>query len=323
LFSCFGDAAADGYGRTLINTEYGVKSLTDYEYFTLSTDIDRQGAIRASYQGDFIMPTTKLRRNLHLGMVFDQNAEAYIAEHLKLTCTYGTSVGGFQPKVSATDGDGDLYIIKFTTYDPRSDVAFEATALDLAQRLGIRTEWWRFVPGNTGTGTDSSFPDALIVNRFDRTRDETGQVHRIPYISAKTMLGRSSYTYVNLAAHLLQDDKEELYKRALLNVIIHNDDDHEKNHGFLMNETGEWRLSPAFDIMPFELRNPGFTLKADGFDDRRVSNLVSLHEYFSISKKRAGELADQFEVFIKNNWLSTAIKYMSEERALNRREYFE
>jgi serine/threonine-protein kinase HipA len=322
LFSCFEDATADHYGRTLINTEYGVKTLSDYEYFTLSTDIDRQGAIRASYRGDFIMSATKLRRNLHLRMAIDDNTEENIAGHLKLTCTYGTSVGGFQPKISATDGDGDLYIIKITTYDPRSDVAFEATALDLAQSLGIHTEWWRFVPGEKAAD-EPAFPDALIVKRFDRGRDEAGSVRRIPYISAKTMLGRSPYTYVNLAAHLLPDDREELFKRALLNVLIHNYDDHEKNHGFLMNERGEWRLSPAFDIMPFELRSPGFTLKAEGVDDRRADRLVSLHEHFDLSKEKAGELADQFGTFIKKNWLSLASKYMREENALKRREFFE
>jgi serine/threonine-protein kinase HipA len=322
LFSCFGDATADGYGRTLINTEYGVKSLTDYEYFVLSTDIDRQGAIRASYQGDFIMPATKLRRNLHMRMVFENNTEEYIAEHLELTCTYGTSVGGFQPKISATDSDGALYIIKITTYDPRSNVAFEATALDLAQDLGIHTEWWRFVPGEKTSG-GASFPDALIVKRFDRTENEAGQSCRIPYISAKTMLGRRPYTYVNLAAHSFPEDREELFKRALFNVMIHNYDDHEKNHGFLMNAIGEWRLSPAFDIMPFELRSPGFTLKADGIDDRRVDHLVSLHEHFDLSAERAGELAERFGTFIKKNWLATATKYMSEENALTRREYFE
>jgi serine/threonine-protein kinase HipA len=321
LFSCFEDATADGYGRTLINTEYGVKSLIEYEYFALSTDIDRQGAIRASHLGDFIMPATKLRRNLHMRTVFENNAEDYIAEHLKLTCTYGTSVGGMQPKISAVDDDGALFIIKTTTYDPRSNVAFEATALDLARSLGINTEWWRFVPGEKSID-NVTFPDALIVKRFDRVVREQGIVERIPYISAKTMLAGMPYTYVNLAAQLIPDDREELYKRALFNIIIHNYDDHEKNHGFLMNKHGEWRLSPAFDIMPFELRNPGFTIMADRLDDRSVERLVAVHEHFDISKEKASEYANQFEIFIRENWLTVAIKYMTEEQAMSRQKYF-
>jgi serine/threonine-protein kinase HipA len=321
LFSCFGDSTADGYGRTLINTEYGVKSLTDYEYFTLSTDFDRQGALRASRQGDFIMPTTKLRKNLNMRTMFENNTEEYIAEHLKLTCTYGTSLGGMQPKISATDKDGTLYIIKTTTYDPRSNVAFEATALDLAKNMSINTEWWRFVPGEKSE-SNSTFPDALIVKRFDRVRSESGHEERIPYISAKTMLRDMPHNYVNLASHLLSEDREELFKRAMFNIIIHNYDDHEKNHGFLMNEKGEWRLSPAFDIMPFELRNPGFTVMSDRVDDRRIDYLVSAHKHFDISKETASGLANQFVTFIKENWLDIAVKYMTEEQALTRKEYF-
>ena len=37
-------------------------------------------------------------------------------------------------------------------------------------------------------------------------------------------------------------------RRALLNIVIRNQDDHTKNIAFLMNRGGQWRLSPAFDV---------------------------------------------------------------------------
>lgn len=40
----------------------------------------------------------------------------------------------------------------------------------------------------------------------------------------------------------------ELFRRAVFNVAARNQDDHVKNFGFLMDETGRWRLSPAFDV---------------------------------------------------------------------------
>ena len=43
-------------------------------------------------------------------------------------------------------------------------------------------------------------------------------------------------------------DVLEFYKRAVFNIIARNQDDHAKNTSFLMNEKGEWRLSPAYDI---------------------------------------------------------------------------
>lgn len=43
-------------------------------------------------------------------------------------------------------------------------------------------------------------------------------------------------------------DVEQQFRRAVLNVLIRNQDDHVKNIAFLMDRSGEWRLSPAFDV---------------------------------------------------------------------------
>jgi serine/threonine-protein kinase HipA len=44
------------------------------------------------------------------------------------------------------------------------------------------------------------------------------------------------------------DAAEQLYRRMLLNVIGRNQDDHVKNIAFLMDQSGQWRLSPAYDV---------------------------------------------------------------------------
>ncbi|OUS06247.1 toxin HipA [Rhodobacterales bacterium 52_120_T64] len=41
---------------------------------------------------------------------------------------------------------------------------------------------------------------------------------------------------------------EQQYKRAVFNVVARNQDDHVKNISFLMDQSGSWRLSPAYDI---------------------------------------------------------------------------
>ena len=41
---------------------------------------------------------------------------------------------------------------------------------------------------------------------------------------------------------------EQLYRRMVFNVIARNQDDHTKNISFLMDRTGNWRLSPAYDV---------------------------------------------------------------------------
>ena len=41
---------------------------------------------------------------------------------------------------------------------------------------------------------------------------------------------------------------EEQFRRALFNVITRNQDDHVKNISFLMDRSGQWTLSPAYDL---------------------------------------------------------------------------
>ena len=41
---------------------------------------------------------------------------------------------------------------------------------------------------------------------------------------------------------------EQLFRRMIFNVIARNCDDHTKNFAFLMDKSGVWRLSPAFDV---------------------------------------------------------------------------
>ena len=41
---------------------------------------------------------------------------------------------------------------------------------------------------------------------------------------------------------------EEQFRRMVFNIVSRNQDDHVKNIAFLMNQSGEWSLAPAFDV---------------------------------------------------------------------------
>ena len=41
---------------------------------------------------------------------------------------------------------------------------------------------------------------------------------------------------------------EEQFRRAVFNVIARNQYDHVKNISFLMDRSGKWSLSPAYDV---------------------------------------------------------------------------
>jgi serine/threonine-protein kinase HipA len=39
-----------------------------------------------------------------------------------------------------------------------------------------------------------------------------------------------------------------MYRLAVFNVLAHNRDDYAKNFSFLMDESGSWKLAPAYDL---------------------------------------------------------------------------
>jgi serine/threonine-protein kinase HipA len=65
---------------------------------------------------------------------------------------------------------------------------------------------------------------------------------RLPSIGYEELLKATQA----LTRHQL--DVEQMFIRMVFNVYAHNRDDHTKNHGFLMDNNGEWRLSPAYDV---------------------------------------------------------------------------
>jgi serine/threonine-protein kinase HipA len=141
---------------------------------------------------------------------------------------------------------GRLKIAKFPHPQDDWDVmAWEATCLNLARRAGIRTPPHLLVR--------VAGRHVLLLDRFDRT--DSG---RVGYISAMTLIEgvdgvprdytEIAETFPEHAADTTTDLRQ-LWRRVAFSMIIHNTDDHLRNHGFLAGGGG-WTLAPAFDVNP-------------------------------------------------------------------------
>ena len=65
------------------------------------------------------------------------------------------------------------------------------------------------------------------------------------------MAGAHSYEQALLVIRQLgmgADAAEQLFRRMVFNIVARNQDDHVKNISFLMDQSGTWSLSPAFDV---------------------------------------------------------------------------
>jgi serine/threonine-protein kinase HipA len=126
---------------------------------------------------------------------------------------------------------------------------WELVAHRLAVKAGIS------VPEARQLRLGDSPYSTFLVKRFDRTL--AGR--RLAFVSAMTLTqradGEAGASYLELV-DLLQSrgantaaDCEQLFRRVLFNILIHNTDDHLRNHGFFMDENGI-RLSPGYDMNP-------------------------------------------------------------------------
>ncbi|OOG78121.1 type II toxin-antitoxin system HipA family toxin [Algoriphagus sp. A40] len=94
----------------------------------------------------------------------------------------------------------------------------------------------------------------FMTKRFDRTvRGE--KIHMQSLCGLRhfdfNQVGMYSYEQVFETMRMLRltyPEAEQLFIRMVFNVLTRNCDDHTKNFAFLMDQSGKWSLSPAFDI---------------------------------------------------------------------------
>ena len=91
----------------------------------------------------------------------------------------------------------------------------------------------------------------------------------------------------------------------VFNVAIRNSDDHELNHGLIHLKHGDWRLAPAFDIVPTTVFHTVYqhALLIGDSAAGTISNLLSNAEAFGLSKAQAISVIDDVQSLIDNNWL--------------------
>lgn len=264
----FTDCAPDRWGRNLIKKRRQAldvaegrtrREVTDIDFLLGATDLTRQGALRFTEpdvgpSGPFLADDPDVPKLLELPRLLRAAERVIRGEDdmlaVKELLDAGTgSLGGARPKASVRDG-ARIQIAKFASPKDEWDViAWEKTALDLAERAGIRVPARRLerIGGRA----------VLLLDRFDRAADGS----RIAYMSAMTLLtardgGNDAFDYMDLAEALaehggvtIKTDLIELWRRIAYSVAIHNTDDHLRNHGFLRGLTG-WSLSPLFDVNP-------------------------------------------------------------------------
>jgi serine/threonine-protein kinase HipA len=262
-FAVFGgirDAAPDGWGQYLMYKAMGDRLPNDIDLILASGDY-RVGALAFGPTSEHPRRITPWGDGDAPGEHFtlEELAEAaeraqhvdQLDENLRRLLTAGSSLGGARPK-AATEIDGQPWIAKFQARnDSFPECRVELATMRLARECGMDVPTLDF--------TRVLERDIYLIARFDRVPHDNW-LERRPFVSGLTMLGAhesevSRYSYADLAGALRQHgtqvrrDLHELFRRMVFNILVTNDDDHLRNHGFLYDGNG-WRLSPLYDVVP-------------------------------------------------------------------------
>lgn len=274
------DSLPDAFGNNIIDAWFASRGYSSIEF----TPLDRLCYVGTRAMGALEFQPSLANKHLETSSVIQINElvnlagevlnqrEKFVANLEKRKASIidilkvGTSAGGAKPKaiiaynpqtgevrsgqVKAPEGFG-YYLIKF-------DGVQDAKISD--NPLGIGNIEYAYYKMATDCDIKMA-PCSLLqegkyshfmTRRFDRT--DTGEKIHMQTLSAIAHFDRdNTYSYeqglqVIRALRLPMEDSIDFFKRMVFNVVARNHDDHTKNHAFLMDQKGQWRLAPAYDL---------------------------------------------------------------------------
>lgn len=328
-FGVFLDSSPDRWGRVLMKRREAImarkeernpRTLLESDFLLGVYDPYRMGGLRFKTEpdGDFLSadkelvspPLVSLRDLEYASLQLESDKlidDEETVKWLNMLMAPGSSLGGARPKANVLDPVGRLWVAKFPSgNDDRNMGAWEYVAMQIAQDAGIRV-------GTHEARKFSSKHHTFLSQRFDRT----DQGERIHFASAMTQLGyndganfQTGVSYLELAEYIMQHgaqvdkDLKELWTRIVLNICLKNTDDHLRNHGFLLTDSG-WILSPIYDLNPVP-EGTGLTLNISEDDNSLSIELaLSVIDYFRLKQNDAQTILNRVRESV-NKWKNIA-----------------
>lgn len=318
LLGAIRDAGPDLWGRYLLDHKFG-RSLNELEYI-LASGPDRVGAL--AFGTNHLVPEVYGREGgepyeakyLDIGTCLTAIEDAVTdkdSSALQRLIAYGPSLGGARPKATVI-WHGQPFLAKFSTsLDSRNEPALEYATMTLAKMAGLNVPPIELL--------QASGRNVYLIKRFDRVIDDGGKERPLHFLSGLTAINcretdYSEWSYqqlvqaINRQSHQPDIDRRELFKRMVFNILVNNDDDHPRNHGFLCTGNSTWRLSPLYDVVPRDQRTATFRLAlqiGDFGKEASFKNVISAADYFMIGKQEALLIWDELRSIVEDNWEKT------------------
>ena len=100
-------------------------------------------------------------------------------------------------------------------------------------------------------------------------------------------------------------DIEQFYSRMVFNCVAVNQDDHVKNISFLMDRSGKWRLSPAYDVTySYDITNKWLSAHQMTVNGKKreihLSDLLEVGKKMGIKRKKCMDIISKVSLVVSN-----------------------
>jgi serine/threonine-protein kinase HipA len=319
LFGVFADSLPDGWGRLLMDRAFSSKgiSLNDISPLDRLAYVGMNGMGALTYSP--ALDINKKKMNIELDAVNRDVANTLqgSSAHVEALYQLSGSSGGARPKilvgyspktkkfiqpVDALPLGYQYWLIKFpSSSDPRDVGNIEYAYHKMATSAGIEMSECKLFKGKSGN-------EYFGTKRFDRVEGNRLHLHSAAGLMHDNFrLSNMDYGHLMDCAFQLERSVsayQKILRLAAFNVFAHNRDDHSKNFSFLMNEKGQWRLSPAYDLT-FSNSSHGFhsTMVSGESQNPTKKHLMKLADYFKINRHK--EIIQEVEEAV-SKWISFA-----------------
>ncbi|MCJ8322920.1 MAG: type II toxin-antitoxin system HipA family toxin [Rhizobiales bacterium] len=325
LSGLFNDSLPDGWGRLLLDRSARLQGILPDELSPLDrlAHVGKIGMGALTYEPDQQTDTSSGQIDLDALAVQTQEVmDGEASEVLQELISLNGSSAGVRPKAligldaeriniihgtDTTQTGFEPWLVKFSNSEDGSDAgAIEHIYAIMAKDAGLEMMPTHLFSAQKGAGY-------FATKRFDRdnnkrihTHSACGLLHsdfRTPSLDYADLL--------KLTSILTRDvrEVEKMFRLAVFNVLAHNRDDHSKNFSFLMNETGEWKLSPAYDLtFSSGPRGEQSTMVMGEGKNPADEQLTKLGIEANINQQSIVAIVDQTQAAL-SQWRALAIKY--------------
>lgn len=209
------------------------------------------------------------------------------------------------------DKDYDFWLMKFDNVSKNGDhgledvpeyTLIEYAYYKMALDAGIRMNECR-IYSNAGE-------NHFMTKRFDRVNGKKvhmqslGAMAHISYKEPRLCSYEMAAGYMR-EMKLPMIDIEQFFSRMVFNCVAVNQDDHVKNISFLMDRSGKWRLSPAYDITySYDLTNKWLSAHQMTINGKKsdisLTDLLVVGEKMGLKRKKCMDIISKISLVVSN-----------------------